>query len=135
MTATAVMTSYGAMNVAFTQHFECAFFTITGLVTASALRQLVNEIPRQSSPPPVIKVCVASYERALVMVSADSLNSLFDTLPADSMLRIPAALIVPPSVEQVFNQHAWDVAQKGVMRAIFTEAAPAREWAAHWAGL
>ncbi len=108
-----------------------AHYALVGLVTGNSLRELVRNLPLRSTLP-AVSVCVASYERAITLVSAATLNSLFGNIGPDSVLHIPAALIVPPGAYDAFRRHAWDVAQQGIVRQVFTDAAQAREWAALW---
>ncbi len=120
-----------AMSMTSRLDGRVAHYALSGLVTGNSLRQLVRNLPPLSALPE-IRVCVASYERAMILVSAATLNSLFYNIGPDSVLLIPAALIVPPGAYDAFRQHAWDVAQHGIVRKVFTDAAPAQEWAALW---
>ncbi len=128
---------FGAMTVNFSKRDGVARVDCGGLVTGAVLHELTRELPRLfSSPPPGVSstAFIVSFSGA-VLVSANTLNSLLDNIPRDSLLRMPAAVIVPEGVQDAFHQHAWDVAQSGFLRAVFTDAGRAQAWAARRAGL
>lgn len=136
-TAESLSLKFGAMTVRFTKQDTVARVDCGGLVTGKVLHELTRELPRLfAAPPPGVssKAFVVSFSGA-VLVSAPTLNSLLENIPRDSLLRMPAAVIVPPGVEDAFQQHAWDVAQNGILRAVFTDAGHAQAWAARRAGL
>ncbi len=130
-TAELLSLKFGAMTASFTEIDRVARVHCAGLVTGSALHELTRTLRHFTAPPPGVssKVFVVSFSGA-ILVSADTLNSLLDNVPRESLLRMPAAVIVPDGLQDAFEQHAWDVARDGFLRAVFTDPGQAQAWAA-----
>ncbi len=130
-TAELLSLKFGAMTVNFSKRDGVARVDCGGLVTGKVLHELTRELPRLfETPPPGVssKAFIVSFSGS-ILVSADTLNSLLEQVPRDSLLRMPAAIIVHPDDAAPFHQHAWDVAHDGFFRLVFTDPLRAQEWA------
>lgn len=90
------------------------------------LRQACDETMAQLGGyvPPVY---VADFRSTAWRLKTLHLDALFDGV--DPAIQRPAALVVPPDAERIFRAHAWNVAQAGILRKIFTDYREAVAWA------
>lgn len=75
----------------------------------------------------VPSVYVADFRRTAWRLKTQHLDALFDGV--DPHIQVPAALVVPPDALQMFRAHAWNVAQGGILRKVFTDYPRAVAWA------
>lgn len=72
-------------------------------------------------------VFVADFRRLVIALKPTDLDALFED--ADPDLCVPAALVVAEPYLPIFRAHAWNVAQAGILRKVFTCPARAEQWA------
>lgn len=90
------------------------------------LRQSCDETIAQLAGyvPPVY---VADFRPTAWRLKTLHLDALFDGV--EPAIQRPAALVVPPEAEKLFRAHAWNVAQAGILRKVFTDYREAVAWA------
>ena len=81
----------------------------------------------------VPSVYVADFRRTTWRLRTMHLDALFDDV--DKAAQLPAALVVAPRDFTMFRAHAWNVAQAGIMRKVFTDYRLAVVWALSRAAL
>lgn len=93
---------------------------------AHELRQSCDQTMEQLNGyvPPVY---VADFRPTVWRLKTLHLDALFDGV--DPAIQRPAALVVPPESERIFRAHAWNVAQAGILRKVFTDYRAAVAWA------
>jgi hypothetical protein len=94
----------------------------------AACEQTMDQL--QGYVPPVY---VADFRPTAWKLKTLHLDALFDGV--DPAIQRPAALVVPPEAFAMFRSHAWNVAQAGILRKVFTEYPAAVAWAQARAGL
>lgn len=72
-------------------------------------------------------IYVADFRRTTWRLKALHLDALFDGV--DPAIQRPAALVVPVEAFAMFRSHAWNVAQGGILRKVFTDYPAAVRWA------
>lgn len=72
-------------------------------------------------------VYVADFRATTWRLSTLHLDALFDDV--DPAIQLPAALVVPDASFALFRAHAWNVAQAGILRKVFTSYPAAVAWA------
>jgi hypothetical protein len=98
-----------------------------GVVTRAALMNVCEQTVKQLGgirP----QVFLADFRRPIWALSVAHLDAFFDG--ANSATEAPAALVVDACYLPLFKSHAWNVAQGGIMRKIFTDYESAARWAA-----
>ena len=75
----------------------------------------------------VPSVYVADFRRTTWQLKTLHLDALFDGV--DPAIQVPAALVVPHVSYEMFRAHAWNVAQGGILRKVFTDYPRAVAWA------
>lgn len=91
-----------------------------GPVTPDVLRGAKMDALVQAGRP--VAVWGADLQGAAVALTANALDQVLGS-------RRTGALVVPVGAEELFRAHAWRMAERGVVRRVFTCAAQAREWA------
>jgi hypothetical protein len=82
------------------------------------------------------RVLVAHYEHARLVVTADSLaQAAVQVVHPGAALRLPTALVVRPDDFEAMRAYCDIMGRQGILRAAFTNAAEARQWAAEYAAL
>lgn len=71
-------------------------------------------------------VFLADFRRPLWALKAADLDAYFNA--ADAAVYAPAALVVAEAYLPLFRAHAWNVAQGGIIRKVFTDYASASRW-------
>ena len=72
---------------------------------------------------------VADYQGCALAVAAPDLAELLRSVPGDSLLRRPGAIVASPESMVTFYAHAVAAAKSGVRRRVFMSAGPAYDWA------
>ena len=75
----------------------------------------------------VPSVYVADFRATTWRLKTLHLDALFDGV--EPSIQVPAALVVKPEDFNLFRAHAWNVAQGGILRKVFTEYPRAVAWA------
>jgi len=75
----------------------------------------------------VPSVYVADFRRSTWRLKTLHLDALFDGV--NPAAQVPAALVVPEDAFAMFRAHAWNVAQGGILRKVFTDYPRAVAWA------
>lgn len=75
----------------------------------------------------VPSVYVADFRASTWRLRTVHLDALFDDV--DPAVQVPAALVVAPQDFNMFRAHAWNVAQAGILRKVFTDYRRAVVWA------
>lgn len=83
-----------------------------------AMEQLAGVVP---------SVYVADFRPTTWRLKTLHLDALFDGV--EPAIQVPAALVVPPEAFAMFRAHAWNVAQGGILRKVFTDYPRAVAWA------
>lgn len=81
----------------------------------------------------VPSVYVADFRATTWRLKTLHLDALFDGV--EPAIQVPAALVVPPGDYEMFRAHAWNVAQGGILRKVFTDYPAAVAWAQARAGI
>lgn len=82
------------------------------------------------------RALVAHYERARLIVTPDNLaEAATQVMHADAALRLPTALVVRPDDFEAMRAYCEIMGAQGILRAAFTDAVKARQWAAEYAAL
>ena len=81
----------------------------------------------------VPSVYVADFRATTWRLKTLHLDALFDGV--EPAIQLPAALVVPPGDFAMFRAHAWNVAQGGILRKVFTDYPAAVAWAQARAGI
>lgn len=103
-----------------------AFTTLaSGVVTPLVLMDVCGQTSTQLHQPPLL--FVADFRRVTWALRVTDLDAMYD----DSGPEVgpPAALVVLPEAYGMFKAHAWNVAQGGVLRKVFTDYPAAVAWA------
>jgi hypothetical protein len=95
-----------------------------GLVTSATLDRARIDA-RQQAGTLRCRAVVIDARRAVIGVSREGLQPAGDPPLAQK----PVALVVPPVALEMFQQHAWDMAHRGYLRAAFTDLGEALAWA------
>lgn len=98
-----------------------------GPLTADALAHFKVEIVREHGQS--IRAFVADYTRAAIAMSGHDLDAVLDGECGDSAPAMPAAMLVKGDHLALFLGHATRMAQRGIVRRVFIDRAPALEWA------
>ena len=69
---------------------------------------------------------LADFRRPVLALTVAGLDAFFDD--ADPAVLAPAALVVSEAYLPMFRAHAWNVAQAGILRKVFTDYACAERW-------
>lgn len=88
------------------------------LACQQAVEQLEGLVPA---------VYVADFRATTWKLKPMHLDALFDDV--DSVVQVPAALVVVERDLTLFRAHAWNVAQAGILRKVFTDYRRAVVWA------
>ena len=80
-----------------------------------------------------IRAYVADYRSAVVALTGVELDAVLDGEAPDATVCLPAAIVSGGSATSVFLGHTMRMAERGVMRLVFTDPAQAQEWAARQA--
>lgn len=75
----------------------------------------------------VPSVYVADFRATTWRLKTLHLDALFDGVEPE--IQLPAALVVPECDFAMFRAHAWNVAQGGILRKVFTDYRAAVAWA------
>jgi hypothetical protein len=95
------------------------------VVTSAGLREMRVEVTGAiEADPPDVFLCDA--RRPVWAVTVEQLDSFF--AERHRPIEVPAALLIAPIYWDLFRQHAWNMAQRGVMRRVFTDRRRALEW-------
>lgn len=98
---------------------------IRGLVTKASLISLLEKTQREFAAAKP-SAWVSDYRRAVLAVDLCSVAGL---VSGDSALAIPAALVVGQPHIDMARDYAWQLAQRGLLRKVFTSPDRALEWA------
>jgi hypothetical protein len=102
-----------------------AFSTLgAGIVTPPTLADVCAQTVSQLSGVPLM--FVADFRRPSWAMRVVDLNAFFDDCSPE--VEPPAALVVSPDDYRLFRAHAWDVAQGGILRKVFTDYPQAVAW-------
>ena len=71
-------------------------------------------------------VFLADFRRSMWAMKTAQLDAFFDD--ADPAVLVPAALVVQEVYLPMFRSHAWNVAQGGIIRKVFTDPNAALRW-------
>lgn len=97
-----------------------------GIVTPGVLVQLRQEaLEGLAGAEP--HVLIGDLRLPTWAIQAADLDAFFDARTGP--VEVPAALVVPIGCADMFREHAWSVAQRGIMRKIFTRYDCAENWA------
>jgi hypothetical protein len=88
------------------------------LACEQTMEQLAGTVPA---------VYVADFRASTWLLRTVHLDALFDDV--DPAVQVPAALVVKPHDFAMFRAHAWNVAQAGILRKVFTDFRRAVVWA------
>lgn len=72
-------------------------------------------------------IYVADFRRTTWRLKTLHLDALFDGV--EPLIQVPAALVVQEKDFAMFRAHAWNVAQGGILRKVFTDYPSAVRWA------
>ena len=73
---------------------------------------------------------VARYDQTALAIDAGALlDSARQVIRPGEAIAVPTALVVSPDTIYLFRAYAWQMAQRGVVRAVFTSPAAALDWA------
>lgn len=73
---------------------------------------------------------VARYDQSALAIDAQGLlASAQRVIRPGEAIAVPTALVVSPDTLDLFRAYAWQMAQRGVVRAVFTSPDAALEWA------
>jgi hypothetical protein len=97
-----------------------AVFSARELTAAceQTMQQLDGRVP---------SVYVADFRATTWRLKTLHLDALFDGVEPE--IQLPAALVVPECDFAMFRAHAWNVAQGGILRKVFTDYRAAVAWA------
>lgn len=98
--------------------------TVYGVVTPAVLNQLVIDVRAHTGPP--IQAFCLRLDRAVLALSGDLLRAV----EPGSLLQCSVAIVVQPEMQAVFQGYAWQMAELGLVRVVFTSPGPALMWAA-----
>lgn len=98
---------------------------VGGVITHRSLGDVYAETARQLDGACPL-VFLADFRRAVWALTVDELSSFF--AGAGDAVFAPAALIVSPADVPMMREHAYQVAQLGVIRKVFTCPKRARAW-------
>ncbi len=88
------------------------------LACEQTMEQLAGVVP---------SVYVADFRASAWRLRTVHLDALFDDV--DPAAQVPAALVVAERDFEMFRAHAWNVAQAGILRKVFTDYRRAVVWA------
>jgi hypothetical protein len=96
-----------------------------GIVTSQALEGILHTTVRilDCDQPDIY---LADFRRPLWAISEDELGR--GCVGLDPRLVAPAALLVTTENYALFRRHAWQMAQVGILRKVFTDEVAASEW-------
>jgi len=118
----------GAMRATLASHRGLVTMDFSGVVTLAALEAFVVELPALLQDRwPAVYLC--TFTRAVIATTADDLTGLFRDVNQDDAHAVPAAVVARPHDMPLFNLHAWQLAQKGILRVVFTDDESAFSWA------
>lgn len=80
--------------------------------------------------PKPTKAWVANFQGAVLAFGKDKLGLMLEEIRRGSVLSTPAAIVVTAEDQPLFEGHAFDMAQRGIVRRVFTSATDAHEWTA-----
>jgi len=72
-------------------------------------------------------IYVADFRRTTWQLKTLHLDALFDGV--EPLIQVPAAVVVQEKDFAMFRAHAWNVAQGGILRKVFTDYPSAVRWA------
>lgn len=73
---------------------------------------------------------VSRLDQSVVALDANALlDSAERIIKPGEAIAVPAAIVVSPDTIYLFRAYAWQMAQRGVVRAVFTSPSEALEWA------
>jgi hypothetical protein len=123
--------NYGATRAGFEQRGAQLHLWLSGLVTSTVLAALTADVQRRVSTTPCRSI-VVDYSLSVVALSKEELSQMPARL-SPAMLALPTAFVVQPSVSEMFYEHAWALAQQGLLRGVFEASPLAMERAQAWA--
>ena len=100
--------------------------TSAGNFTANELRLACDQTMEQLAGV-VPSIYVADFRASTWRLKTLHLDAMFDDV--DPAAQIPAALVVGERDFRMFKAHAWNVAQAGILRKVFTDYRSAVVWA------
>lgn len=97
-----------------------------GIVTRAVLKRLIAQTA-DTLDGDAPCVYLADFRPCVWALGVDDLNSPLNGV--NPAIVAPAALVVSPAHYDLFKQHAWDMAHRGIMRKVFTDPDAAAAWA------
>lgn len=123
----------GGASAAVSVDGAMARIELHGLITPSSALSLQGRIAVALREASAI-LAVSIWVRATILVDAAELRALL--LSASPAMRLPLACVVRAEHLELFEQHAWDAAKLGFIRAPFLDEGQALDWArVHAAGI
>ena len=116
--------TYGGAYATFRRVGLVLLVTYAGLVTPATLTRARIDA-RQQAQTLRCRAVVIDARKAVIGVSREGLQPAGDPPLATK----PVELVVPEMALEMFQQHAWDMARRGYLRAAFTDLGEALEWA------
>ena len=123
---------YGVSVALETRQHGVLVVRIVGLLTAESLLAVKAKVVRDCDVTEISAFAV-DYSRSIVAMDGAGLDRVLEGEEHDAAPSLPAAMIVNPALLDMFDGHALRMAERGVVRAAFTEGAPALAWAARHA--
>lgn len=105
---------------------------MSGPLTGAALAEVKRDIAGRFAGRPVFAF-VVNYVHAACALSAADLDAVLAGERHGSVPSLPAAMVVPPPLVDLFEGHSMRMAAEGIVRRTFTADAPALEWASRHA--
>ena len=114
-------------RVELTNDHGLVVIIIRGVVTEEVMHRLVSDLPNLMDGWK-IRAYLARYDQAMVAMTAEQLTGLTQSRSRGPET-IPAALVCSPDDLPIFQRSAWQLAQMGILRMVFSDPAKAELWA------
>lgn len=120
---------YDSANARFSEDRGVATIAVRGLVTDRVLLSLLTDCDADMRGVRA-DALVARYDQSALAIDANELlDSAQRVIKPGEAIAVPTALVVSPDTIGLFRAYAWQMAQLGVVRAVFTSPGAALEWA------
>lgn len=99
---------------------------VSGVVTYASMAQTAAWLAQIAAGRNGVSGVLVSFSESMFVLNCAQMAGL---LPSKGgALRLPCAFVVKPSDVELFQCHAWNAAQGGIVRGVFTERAAALRW-------
>lgn len=107
-----------------------ASISVRGVVTGAVLAPLLADCSSDMRAAGRADALVARYDLSVIALDADQLLAgAARAIQPGKAIAVPTALVVPRDAAALFKAYAWRMAQRGIVRAVFTSPGPALAWA------